>query len=77
MKVTYTEQIENHTAFNRRMYCSRCGGHEYDIVEQLEPVTPTPWYIRCSQCGHEGYASPARDIAIARWKQEYNDETVN
>ena len=69
MKVTYMERIENRTALSRKMYCPGCGGHEYDIVEQLEPATCTPWKIRCSQCGYEGFEAPARDIAIARWKQ--------
>lgn len=69
MKVTYTERIENRTAFSRNMYCSSCGGHDYDIVEQLSPETQSPWYIRCCQCGAEGPASPVREVAIARWKQ--------
>ena len=69
MKVTYLERIERRTAFSRKMYCPNCGGHEYEIVEQLEPTNPTPWFIRCPQCGAEGFQSPARDIAIARWKQ--------
>ena len=69
MKVTYLERIERRTAFSRKMYCHECGGHEYEIVEQLEPATPTPWKVRCFQCGTEGFESPARDIAIARWKQ--------
>lgn len=71
MKVTYLERIENRTAFSRHMYC-RCGSHDYDIVEQLEPETETPWFLRCCECGFESYASPARDIAIARWKQQQN-----
>ena len=69
MKVTYLERIERHMAWNRKMYCPECGGHEYEVVEQLEPKNPTPWFIRCPQCGAEGYESPARDVAIARWKQ--------
>lgn len=69
MKVTYVERIERRTAFSRKMYCPACGGHEYEIVEQLEPHTETPWKVRCYQCGAEGFESPARDIAIARWKQ--------
>lgn len=69
MKVTYVERIERRTAFSRKMCCPSCGGHEYEIVEQLEPETLTAWKVRCLQCGTEGYESPARDIAIARWKQ--------
>lgn len=69
MKVTYLERIERRLAYSRKMYCGSCGGHEYEIVEQLEPYTPTPWRVRCMQCGAEGYEAPARDIAIARWKQ--------
>ena len=69
MKITYTEQIENRTAFSRKMYCSKCGSHEYEVVEQLEPQTLTPWYVRCAQCDCEAFPAPARDIAIARWKQ--------
>ena len=69
MKVTYLEKIERRTAFSRKMYCPSCGGHEYEIVEQLEPQTPTPWIVRCPNCGNTSYESPARVIAIARWKQ--------
>ena len=69
MKVTYLERIENRTAFSRKMYCPSCGGHEYIVVEQLQPESVMPWYVRCPQCGYESYLSPARDIAIARWKQ--------
>ena len=69
MKVTYTERIERRMAWNRKMFCAQCGGHEYEIVEQLEPESTTPWYIRCPQCGAEGFESPTKDIAIARWKQ--------
>lgn len=69
MKVTYMERIENRNAWSRKMYCGNCGAHEYTVVEQLEPYTKTPWKVRCPQCGYEGYEAPARDIAIARWKQ--------
>lgn len=70
MKVTYLERIERRTAFSRKMYCPSCGGHEYEIVEQLEPECPDmAWYVRCSQCGAEGFGGPTRKIAIARWKQ--------
>ena len=69
MKVTFVEKIENRTAFSRKMYCPGCGAHEYEIVEQLEPANFTPWFVRCPQCGYEGYESPTRDIAVARWKQ--------
>lgn len=69
MKVTYLERIDNHTALDRKKFCFNCGAHEYDVVEQLEPQNPTPWFVRCPQCGAEGPESPARDIAIARWKQ--------
>lgn len=69
MKAVYLERIESRTALSRNMYCPKCGGHGYEIVEQLKPETSTPWFIRCEQCGHESYESPARDIAIARWKQ--------
>lgn len=69
MKVTYIERIERRTAYSRKMYCPSCGGHEYEIVEQLEPFAYNPWFIRCSQCGAEGTESPTRDIAMARWKQ--------
>ena len=68
MKVTYVERIENRTAFSRKMYC-KCGSHEYEVVEQLEPETIERWYVRCPQCGREGYGGPTREIAIARWKQ--------
>ena len=68
MKVTYVERIEHRTAFSRKMYCPHCGSHEYDIVEQLEPVVPNPWYIQCSHCEYEGEFMPTRDLAITQWK---------
>ena len=71
MKVTYIEEVKNKTAFSRKMYCPICGGHEYEIVHQLEPATKgCDWYIRCTQCGHEGLPGPIKEIAIGRWKQE-------
>ena len=69
MKVTYTERIENHNAWSRKMYCPACGAHEYEVVEQLEPEDSEKWYIRCPQCGHEGFGAPTKEIAIGRWKQ--------
>lgn len=69
MKVTYTEKIESHMAWRHTMYCPKCGAHEYDIVEQVEPKVDSKWYVRCPQCGFEGPQSPLREIAIGRWKQ--------
>ena len=73
MKVTYIEEIENHTAFSRKMYCHSCGAHEYEIVHQWEPRTPEPfslttWYVRCPQCGAESVVAPTKDSAIRWWK---------
>ena len=69
MKVKYVERIERHRAFSRKMRCPYCGSTKYEVVEELQPSTTTPWYVRCSKCEAESYMSPARDIAIARWKQ--------
>ena len=69
MKVTYLERIEYKLAWRRDMYCPKCGDHEYAVVEQLEPSTDTPWTVRCPMCEYETYASPTREVAIARWKQ--------
>ena len=69
MKVTYLERIENRTAYSRKMFCPECGGHEYEVIEQLEPFTDNKWYIRCPQCGYDSYQSPTRAVAIGRWKQ--------
>lgn len=71
MKITYVEQIENHMAWKGSMMCGKCGAHEYDIVEQLQPKTANPWYIRCPQCGFESTAAPTRESAIAMWKRSY------
>ena len=68
MKVTYLERIENRTAFSRRMFCARCGSHEYEIIEQLEPFTDKAWRVQCPQCGYELDPSPTRGLAIYRWK---------
>ena len=79
MKVTYLERIERRTAFSRKMYCPSCGSHSYEIVcsnkieqnkyGQYIDTNTTEWFVRCQDCGAEGYASPSREIAIARWKQ--------
>ena len=68
MKVTYLERVERHNAWSRKMYCPFCGAHEYEIVEQLEPKTLSPWFVRCPQCENSSYESPTRDIAIGRWR---------
>lgn len=69
MKAICIEKIETRTAYSRKMYCPHCGSHEYEIVEQLEPMVVDKWFIRCAQCEYEGPESPDRSIAIARWKQ--------
>ena len=70
MKMTYTERTEHKIAFSRKMYCPACGGHKYEIIEQLEPPCKgMEWFVRCAQCGAEGLPGPSREIAIARWKQ--------
>ena len=70
MKVTYVDELEYKTALDRNKYCPKCGSHMLIIHHQLEPVIRSPWWVECEQCGHESFPSPARDIAIARWKQE-------
>lgn len=62
------ERIENRMAWTANMYCSKCGAHEYDIVEQLEPVVEENWYLKCPQCGFEGPTAPERALAIVGWK---------
>lgn len=69
MKVTYMERLEERMAWSRKMYCPNCGGHEYTVIEQLEPKSATPWTVRCPQCYYETLTSPTRDLAIVRWKQ--------
>ena len=69
MKVTYVEQIEQKFTLSKKMCCTVCGSHRYEIVKQLQPESPLPWKIRCSHCGVEGFDSPTQDIAIERWKQ--------
>ena len=68
MKVTYLERIENHIALNSKMFCSKCGAHEYDIVEQLEPEPKGLWFVRCPQCEFESPKTPNKKCAIAWWK---------
>ena len=69
MKVTYLEEIENRTAFSRKMFCPCCGSHMYQIVRQVEPIINTPWYIRCEECKTEGPPAFTKGLAIVRWKQ--------
>jgi Zn finger protein HypA/HybF involved in hydrogenase expression len=69
MKVEYTDSVQHRFALSRKMYCPFCGGHEYEIVEQLKPYTDLAWFIRCPQCGGETEQSPARSLVIKIWKQ--------
>lgn len=69
MKVTFLEELESRVAFGRKMFCPNCGAHGYIIHHQLEPETSNAWWIECEECGAEGFPSPSREIAIARWKQ--------
>ena len=69
MKVEHIYEVKHKNAFSRKMYCPFCGAHEYEIVEQLKPFTERPWFINCPQCGGCSPDSPAKDIAIMRWKE--------
>jgi len=68
MKVTYLERVESRMAFSRKKYCPVCGGHEYKVIEVLEPALDEPWYIQCAQCEYTGESAPTRDIAMMRWE---------
>lgn len=70
MKVTFVEEIESRTAYNRRMYCPHCGSHCYQIHHQLEPKEIENWWVECEECDWEGPGGPDRKIAIVRWKQQ-------
>lgn len=66
------EKIEKKTAFSRKMCCPKCGSRKYEIVESIvhdNKYNGDNWFVRCSSCGCEGLPSPARDIAILRWRQ--------
>ena len=69
MKITFVEEIEAHKAWRECMTCPQCGEFKYRIHHQTQPESYTPWWIECCNCGYESPASPAREIAIARWKQ--------
>lgn len=69
MKVTFMEEIEAKKAWFESMCCPLCGEMKYKIHHQLQPATENAWWLECTNCGHESYPSPARDIAILRWKQ--------
>lgn len=71
MKVTYLERVEDRTAINRKMYCGECGEHGYQVVEQLEPYTITPWSCRCPVCGNETLQYPTRKKAVKAWQELY------
>ena len=73
MKVTFREEIEARKAWHKNMYCPRCNEGKYKIHHQMEPETYNNWWVECENCGYEGYHSPEREIAIARWKQAHND----
>lgn len=69
MKVTYFEEVENHTALDSKKFCYNCGSHIYNIHHQLMPEVENSWWVECDECHAEGPASPSKEIAIARWKQ--------
>ena len=66
MKITYVERITTKTAWNRNKMCT-CGEREYQIVEQLEPETHSPWSIRCPFCGRETPQYSIKEGAMAVW----------
>lgn len=68
MKITYIEEIENRTAFSRKMYCPRCGSHIYNIHHQLQPETDRCWWIECDECGRESEGAITKKYAIEKWK---------
>ena len=69
MKVVYIQEIENHTAYDRKKFCPKCGAHEWSVVKETDPENNVQWFVKCPQCGMRGPESPSREIAIARWKQ--------
>ena len=70
MKITFEEEIESHKAWFESMYCCKCGEGIYKIHHQLDPFTPNPWWIECSNCGHESIHAPSKQIAIRSWKND-------
>ena len=40
MKVTYVEQIEQKFTLSKKMCCTVCGSHRYEIVKQLTLIVP-------------------------------------
>lgn len=73
MKVTYMERVENHKVFGRKNNCY-CGSHEFQIVEQLEPITKTPWSVRCTKCGRTTLQYDMMEPALGAWKSGRYDE---
>ncbi len=70
MKVTFTEEIEQHSAWWPSMYCSKCTHYRYTIHHQTEPETDEAWWIECLKCGHTTPALPTRELAMSAWRSE-------
>ena len=68
MKKIYEEVVERKMAWDRRMFCPKCGGHEYEVVEQISPPEENCWRIQCPQCGYETEMAPMEQLARTRWK---------
>ena len=68
MNKVYTEIYQTKMALNRKKFCPQCGEHQYTIVEQIEPITPFPWSVRCRMCGYETDQCAIKKGALALWR---------
>lgn len=76
MKITMMEELESAKAHRHKWCCVNCGSPFYTIHHSYLPNDKEhgDWWVSCDDCGYEGYESPSRDIALARWRQRHENE---
>jgi len=75
MKATFTFAVEERT--HMFMSCPRCNGIHWQMIEQIEPKTETPFHMECRKCHLETEDYQTEKEAEAAWVnliQTYNGE---
>ena len=60
-------EINEHTAFNRNMFCPHCGNHMYQVWKNLKTGYK---FIKCEFCGYEGPSRITKRYAKKAWKND-------
>ena len=66
MKTTIYEMISRHGALDRRMFCSNCGSHMFNIHHEVMPEDL--YWIECDECHFESEPRATKKQAIKEWQ---------